>query len=80
MERGRGDIRESGQLIQFGSYDMCNGRNRGLESSLGGMFQEDVNLGIFQDIKVPGGGGGGGLREGVKQVMGRGNRGADPTS
>ena len=64
MERGRGDIRESGQLIQFGSYDMCNGRNRGLESSLGGMSQEDFNLGIFQDIKVTGGGGWGGYARG----------------
>ena len=38
--------------IKFGTYNICNGRNGGLESALRGMSQENMDLGIFQETKV----------------------------
>ena len=38
--------------IRFGTYNIRNGRNRGSESSLGGMSQANMDLGIFQETKV----------------------------
>ena len=38
--------------IRFGTYNIRNGRNRGLESALRGMSQANMDLGIFQETKV----------------------------
>ena len=38
-------------LIIFGTYNIRNGRNRGLESALRGMSQSNMDLGIFQETK-----------------------------
>ena len=35
--------------IRFGTYNIRNGRNGGLESALRGMSQANMNLGIFQE-------------------------------
>ena len=37
--------------IRFGTYNIKNGRNRGLESALQGMSQANMDLGIFQEKK-----------------------------
>ena len=39
-------------LIQFGTYNIRNIHNRGLESALMGMSQANMYLGIFQETKV----------------------------
>ena len=38
--------------IRFVTYNIRNGRNRGLESALMGVSQANVDLGIFQETKV----------------------------
>ena len=38
--------------IRFGTYNIRNGRNGGLESALRGMYQANMYLGIFQEKKV----------------------------
>ena len=38
--------------IRFGNYNICNGRDGGLELALRGMSQANMNLGIFQETKV----------------------------
>ena len=38
--------------IRFGTYNICNGHNRGLESALRGVSQSNMDLGIFQETKV----------------------------
>ena len=38
--------------IRFGTYNICNGRNGGLESELRGMSQVNMDLGIFQETKI----------------------------
>ena len=38
--------------IRFGTYNICNRRNRGLELALRGMSQANMDLGIFQETKV----------------------------
>ena len=38
--------------IRFGTYNIRNGRNSGLESALGGMSQANMDLGIFQEMKL----------------------------
>ena len=38
--------------IRFRSYNICNGRNGGIESALQGLSHANVDLGIRQDIKV----------------------------
>ena len=38
--------------IRFGTYNIRNGRNIGLESTLRGMVQENVDVGVFQDTKL----------------------------
>ena len=43
--RGKGTIR-------FGTYNICNGRNEGLESALSGMSQANMGLGIFQETNI----------------------------
>ena len=37
--------------IRFGTYNICNGLNGGLESALRGMSQANMDLGIFQETK-----------------------------
>ena len=46
------DFYEGGVTISFGTYNICNGRNRGLESALRGMSQANMDLGNFQETKV----------------------------
>ena len=41
-----------GKSIRFVTYNICNGRNGGLELALIGMSQSDKDLGIFQEIKL----------------------------
>ena len=43
--------REKGS-IRFGTYNICNIRNGGLESALRGMSQANMYLGIFQGKKI----------------------------
>ena len=38
--------------IRFGTYNIRNGRNGGLESALRGMYQANMDLGIFQEKMV----------------------------
>ena len=37
--------------IKFGTYNIRNGSNRGLESALRGMVQANIDLGVFQETK-----------------------------
>ena len=37
--------------IRFGNYNIRNGRNGGLESTLRGVSQANMDLGIFQETK-----------------------------
>ena len=39
-------------MIRFGSYNICNSHNGVIESALRGMYQANVELGIFQEMKV----------------------------
>ena len=38
--------------IRFSTYNICNGRNGGLELALRGMSQANMDLGILQEKKV----------------------------
>ena len=38
--------------IRFGTYNIRNGQNGGLESALRGMSQANMDLGVFQETKV----------------------------
>ena len=38
--------------IRFGTYNIRNGRNSGLESALRGMSQANMDLGIFQETTL----------------------------
>ena len=38
--------------IIFGTYNICNGRNCGLEAALRGMSQANMDLGILQETKL----------------------------
>ena len=38
--------------IRFGTYNIRNGRNGGLESALRGMSQANMDLGIYQEKKA----------------------------
>ena len=38
--------------IRFGTYNIRNGQNGGLESVLRGVGQENVDVGVFQDTKL----------------------------
>ena len=37
--------------IKFSTYNIRNGRNRGLKSALRGMAQANIDLGVFQETK-----------------------------
>ena len=39
-------------LIRFGTYNIRNGCNRGLELVLWGVSQANMDMGIFQETKV----------------------------
>ena len=45
-------IGEQELVIRFGTYHICHGRNGGLESLLRGMDLGNIDLGVFQEIKV----------------------------
>ena len=47
LKSTRGSMREE-VPIRFGTYNIRNGRNRGLESALRGMSQANMDLGISQ--------------------------------
>ena len=53
---GSGVLVETGTLIRFGSYNISNRRNDSLVSSLISMYQANMDLGVFQETKVNGGG------------------------
>ena len=38
--------------IIFSTYNICNGRNSGLEAALTGMAQANMDLGILQETKI----------------------------
>ena len=38
--------------IIFGTYNICNGHNGGLEAALRGMPQDNIDLGILQETKL----------------------------
>ena len=48
MRGGWGFRKEAVRLICFGTYNIRNGRNEGLESTLQGMSQVNVDLGVFK--------------------------------
>ena len=50
IKRTRGSMKEE-VPIRFGTYNIRNGRNGGLESALRGMAQANIDLGIFQETK-----------------------------
>ena len=50
FKRTRGSTKEEVR-IKFGTYNIRNGRNGGLESALRGMSQANMDLGIFQETK-----------------------------
>ena len=50
FKRTGGSTKEEVPII-FGTYNIRNGRNGGLESALWGMSQANMNLGIFQETK-----------------------------
>ena len=41
--------------IIFGTYNISNGRNGGLEAALRGMSQANMDLGILQETKITNG-------------------------
>ena len=49
---GQGGRHEAIRLIRFGAYNIRYGRNRELESTLRGMSQANMDLGVFQETKV----------------------------
>ena len=44
---------EAVRLIRFGMYNIRNGQNGGIDSALQGLSQTNVDLGIFQETRVP---------------------------
>ena len=54
--RGGGGYRRVGKtVIKFRTLNIWNRRNGGLESSLSGMDQANLDLGVFQETKVANG-------------------------
>ena len=49
---GRGNRQMVVRLVRFRTYNIWNGRNGGLESSLIGISQANMNLGVFQETKL----------------------------
>ena len=54
MCRSTGGSTQGRETIRFGTYNIRNGRNRGLESALRGTYQANMDLGIFQETKLAG--------------------------
>ena len=54
LRRSRGSTEEE-VPIKFGTYNIRNGRNGGLEAALRGMAQANIDLGVFQDTKCTNG-------------------------
>ena len=52
MGGGWGIRQEAVHLIHFGTYNIKNGRNEGLESALRGVSQSNIGLRVFQETKV----------------------------
>ena len=55
MCRSTGVSKRGRELIRFVTYNICNGRNGGLDSALRGMSQANMNLEIFQETKLTNG-------------------------
>ena len=51
LRRNRGPMEEE-VPIKFGTYNIRNGRNRGLEAALRGMEQANMDLGVMQETKI----------------------------
>ena len=49
MGRGWGEMWEAVSTICFGSHNICNGRNGGLESALHTISQVNMDLSVFQE-------------------------------
>ena len=66
------DDRGGGQTpIRFGTYNIRNGRNSGLESAFRGMGQANLDVGVFQETKL--------MDRIYTRVQGSCNIGAEPT-
>ena len=52
---GRGGRQGAVRLIRFETYNIRNGWNRGLEYALRGMYQANMDLGVFHETKVTNG-------------------------
>ena len=50
LKSNRGSTKEE-VPIRFGTYNIRNGRNGGMDSALRGMSQANMDLGIFQETK-----------------------------
>ena len=50
LRRNRGSTEEE-VPIKFGTYNIRNGRNGGLEAALRGMAQASIDLGVFPETK-----------------------------
>ena len=55
MCRSTRDYTQGRVPIPFGTYNIRNGQNRGLELALRGMLQANLYLDIFQETKLMGG-------------------------
>ena len=51
IKRTRGPTKKEEVPIRFGTYNIRNRRNGGLESALRGIYQANMDLGIFQETK-----------------------------
>ena len=54
LRRNRGPTEEE-VPIKFGTYNIRNGRNGGLEAALRGMEQANMDLGVLQETKCTNG-------------------------
>ena len=54
LRRNRGPTEEE-VPIKFGTYNIRNGRNGGLETALRGMEQANLDMGILQETKITNG-------------------------
>ena len=55
MYRSTGSSTRGREPIRFGTYNIRNVRNGGLESALRGMSQANMELGIFKETKITNG-------------------------
>ena len=55
MCQSTGDSTRGRVKIRFGTYKICNVRNRGLELALREISQANMDLGIFQETKLTNG-------------------------